>query len=102
VTAVRYPSGAGRIDGVLKRLTGLGTEGLTLTYWEDGKVYFRFDGGLWDTATKNDGAAYGLCSWGEWGREELKCGEEKEQGERRVSDFCLFSVLGGGVCGVRG
>jgi hypothetical protein len=88
VTAVRYPSGAGRIDGVLKRLTGLGTEGLTLTYWEDGKVYFRFDGGL--------------CSWGEWGREELKCGEEKEQGERRVSDFCLFSVLGGGVCGVRG
>jgi hypothetical protein len=92
-TAVRYPSGAGRIDGGhIKRLTGMGDDGLSLAYWSDDKVYFRFDGGLWDTGTQDDGKAYGLCSWGEWTRGEIECAEESRREVRVSVVLCLPAV----------
>jgi hypothetical protein len=83
-TAIRFPEGAGRIDGGrIKHLTGMGSEGLYVTYWNDDKVYFRFDGGLWDTSTSDNGNAYGLCQWGAWTKDRIDCGE-KNAGQYRV------------------
>ncbi|KAF2825849.1 hypothetical protein CC86DRAFT_254138, partial [Ophiobolus disseminans] len=70
-TVVSYPAGAGRIDNRIKWLTGMG-DGLHLVY-QDNQVYFKFDGGLWSTDTKDDGKAYGLCHWGTWSRGEWGC-----------------------------
>jgi hypothetical protein len=82
-TAVSYPEGAGRIDGKIKRLTGMG-DGLYLTYWTNNQVYFRYDNGLWDTTTKDDGHAYGLCNWSPWTRDPIDC-SEKNSSQVRVS-----------------
>tara|TARA_R110002003_G_scaffold248_3_gene17662 strand:- start:8685 stop:8999 length:315 start_codon:yes stop_codon:yes gene_type:complete len=86
---VRYPNGAGRIDGRIKLLTGMGN-GLYLTYYTDGKVYFRWDNGQWDTGTPDDGVGAGLCHWGAWSREGLECRAENG-GMLRLSDVtCVF------------
>jgi hypothetical protein len=87
-TAVSYPSGAGCIDNRIKLLTGMG-DGLYITH-QDNKVWFKFDGGKWDTSTQDDGNAYGLCNWGKWSRMEWGC-EERFAEERRISDIvCVF------------
>jgi len=88
-TVVAFPEGAGRIDGQIKRLTGMG-DGLYITYHTNSQVYFRYDGALWDTTTKDDGKAQGLCHWGPWSRGEWGC-EERFGWSRRTSDIaCVF------------
>jgi hypothetical protein len=76
---VSFPEGAGRIDGQVKHLLGMG-DGLYLSYWTNDVIYFRFDGGMWDTTTNNkDGKAYGLCAWGPWTRDLLDCPKHSDQ-----------------------
>ncbi|KAH7067331.1 hypothetical protein BKA63DRAFT_116313 [Paraphoma chrysanthemicola] len=88
-TIVRYPNGAGRIDSRVKLLTGMGN-GLYLTYHTDGKVYFRWDNGPWDTGTPDDGVSPGLCHWGAWNRGAIECKGE-DGGVMRMSDVtCVF------------
>ncbi|KAH7083912.1 hypothetical protein FB567DRAFT_605007 [Paraphoma chrysanthemicola] len=86
---VWYPNGAGRIDSRVKLLTGMGN-GLYLTYHTDGKVYFRWDNGAWDTGTPDDGVSPGLCYWGPWNRGAIECKGENG-GVMRMSDVtCVF------------
>ncbi|KAF2027454.1 hypothetical protein EK21DRAFT_114811 [Setomelanomma holmii] len=90
-TVVRFPNGVGRIDGRIKRLTGIG-DGLYMTYYKDDKVYFRWDQGQWDTGTPDDGFSPGLCHWDAWTRDVLDCKAE-HGGDLRNSDIAHLSSV---------
>ncbi|KAF1944747.1 hypothetical protein EJ02DRAFT_420058 [Clathrospora elynae] len=90
-TVVAYPEGAGRIDNRAMGLMGMGNFKLAYN-GADEQMYFSYDkpGGWWSTATKDDGHAFGLCSWGAWTRGSGVC-DDKATVMPRLSDMtCVF------------
>ncbi|KAF1846932.1 uncharacterized protein K460DRAFT_50539 [Cucurbitaria berberidis CBS 394.84] len=88
-TAVMYPNGVGRIDQGAIRLLGMGD--FRLAYSNDDKqVYFAFNGGWWATNTKDDGHAFGLCSWNPWTKPDLVCIPEHGVHYRLSDMTCIF------------
>ncbi|KAF2126459.1 hypothetical protein P153DRAFT_346215 [Dothidotthia symphoricarpi CBS 119687] len=88
-TVVRFPEGAGDIQERHIMLTNIGT-GLHLLYHSDDRTYFRFDECYWDTATKHDDRACGLCDVKAWTKQEMQCDEQTGVNYRLSDMTCFF------------
>lgn len=87
---ISFPQNDTRIDWPNKRrYRGFGQDGLQMV-WQNGQVYYDFDGGRWDTTTKDDGMQYGKCTWLPWTRGEWGCEERLKGASRESWVGCVF------------
>ncbi|KAF2873510.1 hypothetical protein BDV95DRAFT_345619 [Massariosphaeria phaeospora] len=95
---VRYPWGAGRIDGRIKKLNHVGSlnKFMLITYHRDNRAWFRFNSSnrcTWHSEN-NDKTTCGQCDWLGWVTPPLHCDATTLFEIRRSAMWCYFKCLG--------